>query len=116
MKNQVISLFGGEANLNDYLASREGKFILSTSNDKTKYKTCCHPEALLSKLYHNDNANTLGYATVWDEIYTIICSYFGHSNPCEEGSNMMNKAGVTQPFELMKIAAKEKMSKTAIVF
>jgi hypothetical protein len=58
-------LFGGEANFNNYLADNDGKFI-SATNDEQKYITCCHPEALLNPKYHN--ANTPGYATVWDEI------------------------------------------------
>jgi hypothetical protein len=61
VKNQVISLFGGEANFNDYLAGSIAKFILATKNDK-KYDTCCHSEALLNKHYHN--VNTPGYATI----------------------------------------------------
>jgi hypothetical protein len=61
VKNQVISLFSREANFNDYLADKDGKFI-SATNDEKKYKTCCHPEALWNPIYCN--ANTLGYAIV----------------------------------------------------
>jgi hypothetical protein len=69
VKNQVISLFGGEANFNRYQANNYGKFI-SATNDEKKYITCCHPEALLNPKYCK--ANTPGYAIIWDEF--IHCS------------------------------------------
>ncbi len=105
VKNQVISLFGGEANFNLYLADNDGKFI-SATNDEKKYITCCHLEALLNPKYCN--ANTPGYAIIWDEKYTLICSFFGNSDACQEAANFINAAEGTQSFELLKPAAREK--------
>jgi hypothetical protein len=105
VKNQVISLFGGEINFNLYLADNDGKFI-SATNDARKYITCCHPEALLNSKYHN--ANTPGYAIIWDEIYTSIRSFFGNADSCQEAANIINAARGKQSFKLMKLTAREK--------
>jgi hypothetical protein len=78
-KNQVTSLFGGEAHFNNYLAKKDGKFILAT-NDEKKNNTPCHSETLLNLKFCN--ANTPCFAIVWDKIYTLICSYFGNSKSC----------------------------------
>ena len=110
MKNQVISLFGGQANFNLYLANNDGKFILAT-NDEKKYITCCHPEALLNPKYRN--ANTPGYAIIWDEIYTLIRSFFGNSDSCQEAANIINGVGGTQSFELMKLLLKTQKKQQA---
>jgi hypothetical protein len=108
VKNQVISLFGGEANFNLYLADKDGKFI-SATNDEKKYITCCHQEALLNPKYRN--TNTPGNAIIWDEMYTLICSFFGNSESCQEAANIINAAGGTHSFELMKHAAHDEKNK-----
>ena len=113
VKNQVISLFCGEANFNLYLADNNGKFI-SATNDEKKYITCCHPEALLNPKYRN--ANTPGYAIIWDEIYTLIRSFFGNSDSCQEAANIINGVGGTQSFELMKLVVGGSLIKLANFF
>jgi hypothetical protein len=108
VKNQVISLFGGKAYFNLYLANNDGKFILAT-NDEKKYITCYHPEALLNPKYCN--ANTSGYVIIYDEIYTMIRSFFGNSDAYQEAANIINAVRGTQTFELMEIASVEKKKK-----
>jgi hypothetical protein len=105
VKNQDINLFGGEANFNPYLADNDGMFIPAT-NDKKKYITCSHTEAILNPKYCN--ANTPGYAIICDESYTLIHFFFDNSDSCQEAANIINAAGGTQSFELMKLAAWEK--------
>jgi hypothetical protein len=105
-----LPIWGG-VNFNLYLADNDGKFI-SATNDARKYITCCHPEALLNSKYHN--ANTPGYAIIWDEIYTLICSFFGNADSCQEAANIINAAGGMQSFKLMKLTAWEKNKKKSV--
>jgi hypothetical protein len=59
------------------------------------------------------NKNTLGYAVVWDKIYTLIRSFFGNTNSCQEAANIINSVGGTQSFELMRLAAEKRHKRTS---
>ena len=93
--------------ISTYLANNDGKFISATNDEKNI--TCSHPEALQNPKHRN--ANTPGYAIIWDEIYTSICSFFGNSDSCQEAANIINAAGGTHSFELMKHAAHDEKNK-----
>jgi hypothetical protein len=41
-------------------------------------------------------------------MYTLIHSFFGNSDSCQEAANIIDAAGGTQSFELIKLAAHEK--------
>jgi hypothetical protein len=90
--------------ISTYLANNDGKFISATNDEKNI--TCSHPEALQNPKHRN--ANTPGYAIIWDEIYTSICSFFGNSDSCQEAANIINAAGGTQSFKLINLTAREK--------
>jgi hypothetical protein len=103
VKNQVISMFGGETNFNKYLQTCRGKFYSASAE---KYATCCHPEALLNKQYCNEH--TPGYATTWDKMYSDIRNDLGVSLKCDLAKNIIDQVKGSVSFELMLLAAKEK--------
>ena len=72
VKNQVISMFGGETNFNKYLDTCPGKFYCGSAE---KYIICCHP--LLNKKYCNEH--TPGYASTWDKMYSDMRDDLGVS-------------------------------------
>ena len=103
VKNQVISMFGGETNFNRYLQTCPGKFYSASAE---KYITCCHPEALLNKKYLNEH--TPGYASTWDKMYSDVRYDLGVSFKCDLAENIINQVKGSVSFELMVLAAKEK--------
>ncbi len=103
VKNQVISMFGGETNFNKYLKTCPGKFYSASAE---KYITCCHPEALLNKKYLNKH--TPDHASRWDLIYSDMRDDLGVSLKCFLGENIIKLIKGSVSFELMERAAKEK--------
>ncbi len=54
------------------------------------------------------NTNTPANAIVWNKIYTLTHSYFVNSDPYKEAPYIINSAGGTQAFKLMKLASLKK--------
>lgn len=74
----------GIPNFDDYYLSNPDKFFLL---EKVKYKTCCHPKALLSKRFWN--GNHIDYAPKWDWNFTSMHAFCGDQSVCQVAADLV---------------------------
>ena len=108
VQNQVMALYGGKAELQEYIKAYPDKFFSALNNN---FQTCCHPEFLLNERFRNEH--TEWNAKLWDEIYSKIRSYFGNPDKCTKANNIIMQVDGSVSFELLKKAAEEKNACTS---